>query len=55
MAAYVAALEVIFPGREVVAGLLYTAGPVLFELPADLVAAHKPGFAGGEQSLPLDA
>ena len=55
MAAYVAALEVIFPGREVVAGLLYTAGPVLFELPTDLVAAHKPGFAGGEQSLPLDA
>ncbi|WP_439538483.1 double-strand break repair helicase AddA [Sphingomonas sp.] len=55
MAAYVAALEVIFPGREVVAGLLYTAGPVLFELPADLVAAHKPGFAGSEQSLALDA
>jgi ATP-dependent helicase/nuclease subunit A len=55
MAAYVAALEVIFPGREVVAGLLYTAGPVLFELPTDLVAAHKPGFAPSEQSLPLDA
>lgn len=55
MAAYVAALEVIFPGRAVRAGLLYTAGPVLFDLPADLVAAHKPGFAASEQSLPFDA
>jgi ATP-dependent helicase/nuclease subunit A len=39
----------------VVAGLLYTAGPVLFELPAELVAAHKPGFGASEQSLPRDA
>lgn len=51
MAAYVAALEVVFPGRRVEAGLLYTAGPVLFALPDDLVAAHKPGFAAVEQSL----
>ena len=51
MAAYVAALEVVFPGRQVEAGLLYTAGPVLFALPADLVAAHKPGFVPAEQSL----
>ncbi|HSX54782.1 MAG TPA: 3'-5' exonuclease, partial [Sphingomonas sp.] len=51
MAAYVAALEVVFPGRRVEAGLLYTAGPVLFALPGDLVAAHKPGFAATEQSL----
>ncbi len=34
MAAYVEALKVIFPGREVKAALLYTAGPVLFELAA---------------------
>jgi ATP-dependent helicase/nuclease subunit A len=27
MAAYVAALEVIFPGRRVEAALLYTSGP----------------------------
>ena len=32
MKAYVAALEVIFPGREVRASLLYTAGPAMFEL-----------------------
>ena len=51
MAAYVAALEVVFPGRRVEAGLLYTAAPVLFALPAELVAAHKPGFAATEQSL----
>ena len=34
MAAYVAALQVIFPGREVRAALLYTGGPALFELAA---------------------
>ncbi|HEY0623390.1 double-strand break repair helicase AddA [Sphingomonas sp.] len=51
MAAYVAALEVVFPGRRVEAGLLYTAGPVLFALPNALVGAHKPGFAAAEQSL----
>lgn len=51
MAAYVAALEVVFPGRQVVAGLLYTAGPVLYALPDALLAVHKPGFAAAEQSL----
>lgn len=51
MAAYVAALEVVFPGRRVEAGLLYTAAPVLFALPGALLAAHKPGYAGSEQSL----
>jgi hypothetical protein len=30
--------------------LLYTAGPVLFTLPADELARHKPGFSGTEQS-----
>jgi ATP-dependent helicase/nuclease subunit A len=34
MDAYVAALRVIFPGREIRAALLYTAGPQLFELPS---------------------
>ena len=51
MAAYVAALEVIFPDRPVEAALLYTAGPTLFALPAELITAHKPGFAAAEQSL----
>jgi len=46
MAAYVAALEVIFPGRWVEACLLYTAGPALWTLPETLLAPHKPGFAG---------
>jgi len=34
MSAYADALRVIFPGREVTAALLYTSGPVLFELGA---------------------
>jgi ATP-dependent helicase/nuclease subunit A len=34
MAAYCDALKVIFPGRQVTASLLYTAGPKLFELTA---------------------
>jgi ATP-dependent helicase/nuclease subunit A len=42
MALYVAALEVIFPDRQVDAGLLYTAGPVLHALSPALLAAHRP-------------
>ena len=45
MAAYAAALEVIFPGRAVEAALLYTAGPTLIALPAAVLAPHKPGFS----------
>jgi ATP-dependent helicase/nuclease subunit A len=52
MAAYAAALAVIFPTRAIEAALLYTAGPTLIALPPELLAAHKPGFAGVEQSLP---
>lgn len=43
MAAYVAALRVIFPGRTVEAALLYAAGPVLYALPEALLVEHKPG------------
>ena len=50
MAAYAAALAAIFPGRRIEAALLYTAGPLLVALPADLLAADKPGLAGTEQS-----
>jgi ATP-dependent helicase/nuclease subunit A len=50
MGAYAAALRVIFPGRAVEAALLYTAGPVSFVLPDALIEAHKPRFAGAEQS-----
>ena len=42
MAAYAAALAVIFPGRRVEAALLYTAEPRLIALPTDLLAVHKP-------------
>jgi ATP-dependent helicase/nuclease subunit A len=50
MAAYVEALEVIFPGREIEAALLYTAGPKLLVLPPALLEAHKPGYAPPQQS-----
>jgi ATP-dependent helicase/nuclease subunit A len=42
MAAYVAALEIIFPGRAIEAGLLYTAAPLLHPLPRGLLAPHMP-------------
>ncbi|MBO9712865.1 double-strand break repair helicase AddA [Sphingomonas sp.] len=51
MSAYAAALQVIFPGRTVEAALLYSAGPVFHPLPPELLAEHKPRFAGAEQSL----
>lgn len=51
IAAYAAALAVIFPDRRVEAALLYTAAPVLFAIPPDLLSAHKPGFANTEQSF----
>ena len=42
MAAYVEALKIIFPGRPIEAKLLYTAAPVLFDLPADLLGRYRP-------------
>jgi len=51
MAAYVAALEVIFPGRTVEAAVLYTQVPLLIALPAHLLAVHKPGLAALQESL----
>ena len=55
MAAYVAALAVIFPGRQIDAALLYTAGPRLFVLSDACLAAHKPALTAREQSLPSRA
>jgi ATP-dependent helicase/nuclease subunit A len=43
MAAYRAALSVIFPDRVIEAALLYSGGPVLHPLPASLLAAYGPG------------
>ena len=53
MAAYAAALAVIFPDRRIEAGLLYTSAPRLITLPAALLAAHKPGFVPAQENLPL--
>jgi ATP-dependent helicase/nuclease subunit A len=52
MAAYVAVLEGVFPGRQVDAALLYTSGPRLIPIDPATLAAHKPGFM--EQQLVLD-
>ncbi|MET0250415.1 MAG: hypothetical protein ABW164_11905, partial [Sphingobium sp.] len=52
MAAYAAALEVIFPGRRIEAALLYTSAPRLITLPSDLLARNKPGFGVAEENLP---
>lgn len=52
MAAYVAALAVIFPSRRIEAKLLYTAAARLFELPSALLDRHKPGLSNLQQSLP---
>ena len=50
IAAYAAALAVIFPDRTIEAALLYTAGPTMLDLPAELIAAHKPHYRPAEQS-----
>lgn len=44
MAAYSAALAVIFPGRKISAALVYTAAAKLIALDQALLAPHKPGF-----------
>jgi len=51
MAAYVAALQVIHPGRRVEAALLYTATPRLFALPDDVLAAQKLGLGPAEETF----
>ena len=53
MAAYVAALEAIYPGREVRAGVLYTHAPVLFDLASQDLRLHKNALQAAQQSLPL--
>ncbi len=53
MAAYVAALESIYPGREVRAGVLYTHSPALFELASETLGLHKKALQPAQQSLSL--
>ncbi|MEM7688378.1 MAG: double-strand break repair helicase AddA [Pseudomonadota bacterium] len=51
MAAYVAALEVIYPGRTVRAAVLYTQTPQLIELPNGTLAKHKDDLGAAQESL----
>ena len=51
MAAYRDALGVIFPGRRVVAALLYTAAPRLIDLDDAILDAHKPGLRATKANL----
>ncbi len=51
MAAYVAALEAIHPGRTVTAGVLYTQTPQLIALPGEIISACKARFDAGQESL----
>jgi ATP-dependent helicase/nuclease subunit A len=58
MAAYVAALETIYPGRAVRAAILYTQTPILLEIAPDKLAPHKQRLGDTQQSyapLNLDA
>ncbi|MEL1250083.1 double-strand break repair helicase AddA [Aurantiacibacter sp. DGU6] len=45
MAAYAAALAVIYPDRKVEAAVLYTQTPQLIVVPAEKLAAHKPDLS----------
>jgi ATP-dependent helicase/nuclease subunit A len=51
MAAYAAALGVIFPDRRIEAGLLYTAGPRLFMIDPEVITAMKPGLDASKDNL----
>ncbi|WP_369025416.1 double-strand break repair helicase AddA [Qipengyuania sp. RANM35] len=53
MAAYVAALERIYPDRTVEAAVLYTQTPQLFALPGERLDAYKTQFAASQESFAL--
>ena len=53
MAAYVAALQAIYPGRTVEAAVLYTQTPQLIALPGERLAAYKAAFADRQESFGL--
>ncbi|MEZ5692981.1 MAG: double-strand break repair helicase AddA [Altererythrobacter sp.] len=55
MAAYVAALEAIYPGREVRAAVLYTQAPKLIAIPPEAMAGSKAGLSISEESFAPDA
>jgi ATP-dependent helicase/nuclease subunit A len=51
MAAYTAALQAIYPGRTIEAAVLYTQSPLLVPIPEALLAEHKAGLRGIEESF----
>ena len=51
MSAYVSALRVIYPGRQVRAAVLYTQLPKLFELPAELLADDEALLGEAKESV----
>jgi ATP-dependent helicase/nuclease subunit A len=51
LAAYVAALEAAYPGRNVEAALLYSQTPALIAIPADVIAAHKPELSAPQETF----
>ncbi|MDG6079790.1 double-strand break repair helicase AddA [Erythrobacter litoralis] len=53
MAAYVAALEAIYPGRSVSAAVLYTQTPQIIVLPPDALARYKAAFPARQESFAL--
>lgn len=53
MAAYVAALEAIYPGRAVKAAVLYTQTAQLIALPPAVLAAYKNAFSARQESFAL--
>ncbi len=52
IAAYAAALGEIYPARTVRAAILYTQVPRLIEIPAGMLAEHKPALSTSEESFP---
>lgn len=48
MAAYAAALQVIFPGHSIDAALLFTSGPRLVPIPQALLDVNKPGLGNAK-------
>ncbi len=51
MGAYAAALGEIYPGRRIRAGVLYTHVPQLIEIPANVLAEHKPALSTAQESF----
>jgi ATP-dependent helicase/nuclease subunit A len=52
MAAYAAALEAIYPGREICAAVLYTHAPQLIAIPEAMLAERKALLSTSSESFP---